>query len=224
MLVSGGNGFRTWPLPCKDRLYLNDGRGTFRKTAGSIPNESVSGARVAAADYDQDGDVDLFVGGRVVPWKYGIDPQSTLLRNDGQGRFSDVTGRSAPELQHVGMVTDALWQDVDADGRVDLVVVGEWMPITIFRNTGGGRLTRAATPGLEKSHGWWNRIVAADFTGDGRVDFVVGNLGLNTGCARMRPSPRRCTSRTSTGTASSRQIVACYKPGTQLSAYVCAMI
>jgi hypothetical protein len=141
---------------------------------------------VAAADYDQDGDIDIFVGGRVVPWKYGVDPQSLLLRNDGHGRFSDVTESVAPELVRVGMVTDAVWQDSDADGRLDLVVVGDWMPITIFRNTGGGRLTRAAVPGLEKSNGWWNRIVAGDFTGDGRVDFVVGNLGLNT---RLRATP-----------------------------------
>jgi hypothetical protein len=141
---------------------------------------------VVAADYDGDGDVDLFVGGRVVPWRYGIDPRSVLLRNDGRGHFTDVTDQVAPDLARAGMVTDALWQDVDNDRRLDLVLVGEWMPITVFRNAGKGRLERLTTPGLERSHGWWNRIVAGDFTGDGRVDFVVGNLGLNT---RLRAGP-----------------------------------
>ena len=96
---------------------------------------------------------------------------------DKQGRLEKVSGI---ELQHVGMVTDAVWQDVNGDGRPDLVVVGEWMPITIFKNAGGGRLVPMQAPGLEHSEGWWNRIVAGDFTGDGKVDFLVGNLGLNT--------------------------------------------
>src|SRR4029453_17656508 len=135
---------------------------------------------VAAADYDGDGDVDLFVGGRVVPGRYGSVPRSLLLRNDGRGRFTNVTDQVAPERANVGMVTDAVWQDVDGDRRPDLVVVGEWMPITVFHNSGGGRLARRDPPGLAGSEGWWNRIVAGDFTGDGKVDFVVGNLGLNT--------------------------------------------
>ncbi|MEX2110763.1 MAG: VCBS repeat-containing protein [Gemmatimonadaceae bacterium] len=179
-VVSGGNEFSQLAPALQDRLYLNDGRGNFRKAVANLPAESISGSRVAASDFDGDGDIDLFVGGRVVPGSYGIDPPSALLRNDGSGRFADVTKQLAPELASIGMVTDALWQDVNADGRVDLVVVGEWMPITLFRNRGGGRLERVATPGFEKSHGWWNRIVAGDFTGDGRVDFVIGNLGLNT--------------------------------------------
>src|SRR2546422_749271 len=179
-VVSGGSEFSDMAPALQDRLYLNDGRGTFRKAVGSLPDEDVSGSRVAAADYDGDGDVDLFVGGRVVPWHYGADPRSMLLQNDGRGHFTDVTKRLAPELEHVGMVTDAIWRDVDGDGRPDLIVVGEWMPITVFHNAGGGKLGRVKAPGLEHSEGWWNRIVAGDFTGHGRVDFIVGNLGLNT--------------------------------------------
>jgi hypothetical protein len=179
-VVSGGNEFSEVASPLQDRLYLNDGRGSFRKAVGSIPTETVSGSRAAAADFDGDGDLDLFVGGRVTPGSYGIDPTSTLLKNDGRGRFTDATAQVAPGLARVGMVTDALWQDVTGDGSVDLVVVGEWMPVTVFRNSGNGRLERLNVRGLEKSHGWWNRIVARDFTGDGRVDFVIGNLGLNT--------------------------------------------
>ena len=110
-----------------------------------------------------------------------------LLKNDGNGHFTNVTAKLAPELEHVGMVTDAVWRDVDGDGLLDLVVVGEWMPITIFKNMGGGRLKRLDVPGLEKSHGWWNRIIAGDFTGHGRTDFIVGNLGLN---GRLRASER----------------------------------
>ncbi len=164
----------------QDRLYLNDGRGNFRKSEGSLPIENFSGSRVAAADFDGDGDIDLFVGGRVVPGRYGIDPTSMLLRNDGKGHFSDFTKQAAPGLAQIGMVTDAVWTDVTGDGRADLVIVGEWMPIVIYRNKGGGKLERMGTRGLEKSNGWWNRIVAGDFNGDGRMDFVVGNLGLDT--------------------------------------------
>ena len=179
-VVSGGTEFSEGAPALQDRLYINTGGGVFRKGEGLLPSEAASGSRVTASDYDGDGDIDLFVGSRGIPWRYGIDPVSTLLQNDGRGRFADVTERAAPGLAHVGMVTDAIWRDVDGDGRADLVVVGEWMPITVFRNVGGGRLARLDVRGLKASHGWWNRIVAGDFTGDGRVDFVVGNLGLNT--------------------------------------------
>ena len=212
-VVSGGSEFSDLAPALQDRLYLNDGRGGFRKAPENMPNETASGSRVVAADYDQDGDVDLFVGGRVAPWKYGMDPQSLLLKNDGHGRFADVTASVAPDLAHVGMVTDALWQDVDADGRVDLVVVGEWMPITVFRNAGGGRLTRAAIAGLEKSHGWWNRIVAGDFTGDGRPDFIVGNLGLNTRLHATPTEPATMYVKDFDGNGFAEQIVACYNQG-----------
>ena len=186
-VVSGGNEYSEGATALQDRLYINDGNGKFHKADGYLPPESSSGSRVAAADYDGDGHVDLFVGGRVVPWGYGVAPQSMLLHNDGTGHFTDVTAKAAPELAHVGMVTDAVWRDVDGDGKVDLVVVGEWMPITVFRNVGAGKFQRLTVPGLEQSNGWWNRIVAGDFNGDGRVDFVIGNLGLNS---RLHASPQ----------------------------------
>jgi hypothetical protein len=179
-VVTGGTEYADGAPALEDRLYLNDGHGNLRRAAGALPPLNVSGSRAAAADYDGDGAIDLFVGGRSVPGRYGIDPQSSLLKNDGKGHFTDVTDRLAPGLSHIGMVTDALWRDVNGDGRLDLIVVGEWMPITIFRNMGGGRLEKMNVPGLEKSDGWWNRVIAGDFTGNGRVDFIVGNLGLNT--------------------------------------------
>ena len=212
-VVSGGSEFSDGASALQDRLYLNDGAGGFRKADGHLPPESVSGSRVTAGDFDGDGDVDLFVGGRVVPWRYGLDPVSTLLRNDGRGRFTNVTEQLAPELARVGMVTDALWQDVDGDGRPDLVIVGEWMPITIFRNTGGGKLKKLTPRGLEKSHGWWNRIIAGDFTGDGRVDFVVGNLGLNSRLRAGENEPVTMHVKDFDGNGFVEQIVSCYNQG-----------
>jgi len=214
-VVSGGSEFASSRDPAlQDRLYLNDGRGRFRKAIGSLPPEDVSGSRVVAADYDGDGDVDLFVGGRVVPWHYGEAPRSLLLQNDGHGHFTDVTKRLAPELERVGMVTDAEWRDVDGDGRPDLIVVGEWMPITIFRNAGGGKLVRLKTTGLEHSEGWWNRIVAGDFTGKGRVDFIVGNLGLNTRLHASEAEPTTMYVKDFDGNGVTDQIVSVYNHGT----------
>ena len=212
-VVSGGNEFSDMAPALEDRLYLNDGRGNFRKASGNVPAASNSGSRAVAADFDGDGDVDLFVGGRVVPGRYGIDPPSVLLANDGRGHFTDVTARAAPGLEHVGMVTDALWQDVDGDGRVDLIIVGEWMPITVFRNLGNGKLARANIRGFEKSNGWWNRIVAGDFTGDGRMDFVVGNLGLNTRFQASDTEPVVMYVKDFDGNGFVEQIIACYSKG-----------
>jgi hypothetical protein len=221
-VVSGGSEYSPLAPALQDRLYLNDsrGRGHFHKATGSLPAEDNSGSRVVAADYDGDGDIDLFVGGRVAPWHYGADPKSMLLHNDGRGHFTDVTRRLAPDLEHVGMVTDAVWRDVDGDGRPDLVVVGEWMPITIFHNAGGGRLVRVTTPGLERSEGWWNRIVAGDFTGHGRVDFIVGNLGLNSRLHASDREPVTMYAKDFNGAGPFEQIISVYD---QRTSYPIAM-
>ncbi len=211
-VVSGGTEYGVGATALQDRLYLNDGKGNFRRAADAIPTEVHSGSRVAAADFDGDGDLDLFVGSRSVPWTYGINPVSMLLRNDGTGRFTDVTKQLAAGVETIGMVTDALWQDLDGDRRPELIVVGEWMPITVFRNT-GGRLVKAEVKGLEQSSGWWNRIVAGDFTGDGKMDFIVGNLGLNS---RLRATPKEPATmfvKDFDNNGFMDQIVACYNQG-----------
>ena len=212
-VVSGGSEYSEGSQPLQDRLYLNDGRGKFHKAEGYLPTEWNSGSRVVAADYDGDGRIELFVGGRVVPWSYGADPQSMLLHNDGKGRFTDVTAKLAPELAHVGMVTDAVWRDIDGDGRLDLIVVGEWMPITVFHNEGGGKLERVNVRGLENSEGWWNRIVATDVNGDGRVDFIVGNLGLNSRLEATPKEPVTMYVKDFDGDGSMEQIISVYNHG-----------
>jgi hypothetical protein len=213
-VVSGGNEFSDMAPALQDRLYAGDGRGNFRKTTGQLPHDAVSGSRVVAADYDRDGDIDLFVGGRVVAGRYGIDARSTLLQNDGRGRFTDVTEKLAPDLARVGMVTDALWNDLTGDGRVDLLVVGEWMPVAAFRNVQGGKLERMELRGLEKSHGWWNRIVAGDFNRDGRTDFILGNLGLNTRLRASASEPATMHVKDFDKNGFSEQILSYYVEGT----------
>jgi len=208
-VVTGGDEFSALAPALEDRLYLGDGHGNLRKTAGQIPPLFTSGSRVAVSkEY-------VFIGGRVVPGRYGIDPPSTLLKNDGRGKFTDVTAQVAPELAHIGMVTDAVWVDVDHDGRLDLVVVGEWMPITVFHNT-GTKLERRTIRGLEHTSGWWNRIITADFNGDGRPDFVAGNLGLNTRLHASPTQPARMYVRDFDGNGFPEQIVTLYENGISL--------
>jgi hypothetical protein len=182
-VVSGGYAYPERSAEYQDRLYLNESSGgqiRFRRSTDRIPPVSVMGSCVRVADYDNDGDLDLFIGGRAVPGKYGISADSYILQNDGKGKFTDVTSRVAPRLNSLGMVTDARWADIDNDGDLDLVVVGEWMPVTLFKNNGVNLERLNNVPGLVKSEGWWNSIEVADVNHDGNLDFVLGNWGLNS--------------------------------------------
>ncbi|MDQ2657723.1 MAG: VCBS repeat-containing protein, partial [Bacteroidota bacterium] len=161
----------------QDRLYLNDGKGNFILARDALPPTLASGSCVRAADIDGDGDLDLFVGGRVVAGAYPLAPESYLLRNDG-GKFTDITTEAAPALRHAGMITDALWTDYDGDGKADLLVVGEFMAPTFFRHD-GDKLEKQSATNLESRIGWWNSLAAGDFDKDGDMDYIAGNLGRN---------------------------------------------
>jgi hypothetical protein len=172
----------------QDRLYVNDGKGNFTLATQALPLNNTSKSCVKAVDFDRDGDLDLFVGGRVEPDHYPKPVSSCILRNDskpGQPRFTDVTKTVAPDLNNIGLICDALWTDPDNDGWPDLLLSGEFMPLTLLKNK-AGKLAKT-TCGLEGQKGWWNSLVAGDFDRDGDIDYVAGNLGLN---ARMRASDR----------------------------------
>ncbi|MCH7858589.1 MAG: VCBS repeat-containing protein [Candidatus Marinimicrobia bacterium] len=188
-VVSGGNEYSSRAPALLDRLYINNGVGVFTRSTHALPKFYASGSCVAPGDFDGDGDLDLFVGSRSIPWKYGLTPTSYLLENDGEGNFSVVTGDYAPELANAGMVTAAEWIDYDKDGNLDLVVVGEWMPITLYRNTGRSLVDVTEQVGLEHTHGWWNCLVIDDLNEDGYMDLVVGNLGENSKIKASRSEP-----------------------------------
>ncbi len=180
-VVSGGNTASVNSDVYQDRLYTNDGKGSFTRSSG-LPRLTSSGACVSAHDVDDDGDTDLIVGGRVTPGAYPFVPQSYILKNEG-GKFTDATAQIAPDFQKIGMVSDIIWTDIDKNGKQEMVVVGEWMPLTIFSFQNG-----KGTPAtIANSSGWWNCVVAADFDGDGDDDLLAGNLGANT---RLKASPQ----------------------------------
>jgi hypothetical protein len=167
----------------RDQFWVNNGKGGFTLDTAAIPVNFTSKFCVRAVDYDKDGDLDLFVSSRVDPWNYPKPVSSFIFRNDskdGKIKFTDVTATVAPALLNIGMVCDAVFTDFDNDGWPDLVLAGEWMPITFLKNDKGFFKNVTATTGISNHTGWWNTIVPGDFDNDGDIDYIVGNLGQNS--------------------------------------------
>ncbi len=174
---SGGNEKSDQPN-YKNRLYLNTGKGIFVKSKTTIPTTNNNVSVIASNDFDNDGDIDVFVGSRSVPGVYGIDPKHLLLENDGKGNFTNIIDKKAFKLNTIGMITDAVWEDVDNDSKKDLIVVGDWMAPQVFKNT--GRRLAVFKSNLTSYSGFWNSVNCVDLNNDGKKDFILGNKGTNT--------------------------------------------
>ncbi|MGL1885568.1 MAG: VCBS repeat-containing protein [Reichenbachiella sp.] len=180
-IVSGGNEYSINSEQYQDRLYIND-RGTLKKSKGVLPTITGSGSCVRPYDFDRDGDMDLFIGGRLSPRNYPMAGQSYLLENkinEGLLKFVDVTKDLSPTLADIGMVTDAMWTDTNSDGNIDLMLVGEWMPITVLESNGEQLIDKSGDYFSGNTRGWWFSIDQGDFDQDGDMDYVLGNLGKN---------------------------------------------
>ncbi|MHA7831665.1 MAG: VCBS repeat-containing protein [Flagellimonas sp.] len=210
-VCSGGNEYSSNSFALVDRLYLNEGNGKFLKSEQVLPSgKPESTSVVEPADYDGDGDIDLFIGVRLKPRLLGVPQNGYILINDGKGGFKDWTKSVAPDLLHMGMITDAKWTDYDQDGDQDLFVVGEWMNIKLFRNTNGILEEVTSQSGLENTEGWWNTIETADVNGDGFDDMIVGNHGWNSRFSASKEKPIRCYINDFDQNGSAEQIVCMY--------------
>ena len=209
-VVSGGTQQPDSNAVYQDRLYLNDGKGKFIRSQGLLPPTTSSGSCVVAVDFDHDGDLDLFRAGRVRVESYPLAPQSYLLRNDN-GHFMDVTDQLAPGLRRVGMVCAALWTDYDNDGWADLMLAGEFMPITIFRNL----KTKFQIQPITLPTGQWNSLTGADFDCDGDIDYLAGNTGLNTRYRASVAEPLRIYGKDFDNNGKIDPILTYYRQGTE---------
>ncbi len=189
-VCSGGVEYSQYSNAFLDRLYFNDGKGNFELSDQKLPstNSMHSTSTVISSDIDNDGDLDLFVGERIIPLKYGLPCSGFILENDGKGNFTDITNLKANDLNNIGMITDAIFQDLDEDGDDDLVVVGEFMGVEIFVNNKGA-FTKKENSAISELKGWWNTIHQADLDNDGDLDLILGNHGLNSIFKASKESP-----------------------------------
>ncbi|MEY4013043.1 MAG: putative adhesin [Bacteroidota bacterium] len=189
LLVGSGGNERTSPADFSNRLYLNNGKGLFVKSTATIPSAKTNVSVIAPYDFDNDGDIDVFVGSRSVPGVYGIDPKHLLLENDGKGNFTNVIDKKAFKINATGMITDAVWEDIDNDKKKDLIIVGDWMAPQIFKNT--GRRLAIFKSNLTEYTGFWNSVQCVDLNNDGKKDFILGNKGSNTPYKATAQNPMR---------------------------------
>jgi hypothetical protein len=181
--ASGSNEWIANTRNYEDQFFVNDGKGNFKIDTTSLPTNFSSKSCIKAVDIDNDGDLDLFVGSRVLPGNYPTQVSSFIFRNDSKSskiKFTDITDSIAPQLKNIGLVCDALWTDFDNDGWTDLILAGEWMPLTFFKNEHGILKDATTSTGLANEKGWWNSIIAGDFDNDGDIDYMAGNLGENS--------------------------------------------
>jgi len=214
-VTSGGNETSINSFTLVDKFYLNDGSGNFSKSDQILPaGRPESTSVVKPNDFDNDGDKDLFVGVRLRPGLIGLPQNGYLLVNDGSGHFENATAQIAPNLLKSGMITDASWADYDDDGDDDLIIVGEWMKIRLFKNDQGVFSEVSATAGLEHTAGWWNTIEKADLDSDGDIDFIVGNHGLNSRFSASKEKPISCYINDFDRNGSVEQIICAYNGDT----------
>lgn len=214
-VASGSNEFPPSSSALGDRLYLNQGDGGFTRSELGVPSWKYKTAgSVSKADFDGDGDVDLFLGTRLQPFGIGLPVNGYLLQNDGNGNFEDVTGTFAPGLAEIGMITGSQWGDIDGDGDKDLLLAGEWMPLTIFENEGDGNLSRReSSEGLIDAVGWWNSVKLQDLDGDGDLDILAGNHGSNSRFSASGEYPVEMWINDFDGNGSIEQVISTYKNG-----------
>jgi hypothetical protein len=212
VVASGGNEYYGEDKHLLPRVYLNDGNAHFKKLENAFSNLYYTFSCVVPYDFNGDGFVDLFLGGRVVPWEYGEIPHSYLLQNDGTGKFFDVTDKYAKDLSSIGMVTQAIWFDLDKDGDKDLIVCCEWGGITAFINY-NGKFTKQP---LTDKHGWWNFVLPVDIDNDGDIDLIAGNLGLNSRLKASATEPVRLYYNDFDDNGKNEQIVSYYVKGREL--------
>ena len=201
----------------QDRFYVNDGKGNFASSPNSIPRNYTSKSCVRAADFDKDGDLDLFLGGRVLPTQYPKPVSSFIYRNEtsnGVVRFTDVSDEVTKSLDSIGMVCDAVWTDFDNDGWLDLIVAGEWMSVKMLKNVNGKFQDVTDQAGLSKDFGWWTSILPGDFDNDGDMDYIVGNLGLNSYYKASEQNPARIYAKDFDNNGSYDAIPSLYLPAT----------